>query len=194
MKKILFFLLLSSFTLAFCQEKAYYYEIPETPEKYTPENMAARMIDGLGFRYFWATADLKESDLDFKPSADARNTRYTLEHIYDLCNIVKHTALNQSYKKDELLETYSFKVLREKTLENLQLASEALKKQNVELEKLDMVFANQNGKSTSYSFWFLINGPLSDALWHVGQVVSFRRASGNPIPSGVNVLQGKKNN
>ena len=33
----------------------FYYQIPEYPEKYTSENVTARMVDGLGFRYYWAT-------------------------------------------------------------------------------------------------------------------------------------------
>jgi len=39
----------------------------------------------------------------------------------------------------------------------------------------------------------LLNGPIADALTHVGQVISFRRTSGNPIPKGVNVFMGIKN-
>jgi hypothetical protein len=31
-------------------------------------------------------------------------------------------------------------------------------------------------------FWHLINGPLADALTHVGQINSFRRLAGNPAP------------
>jgi len=45
---------------------------------------------------------------------------------------------------------------------------------------------------TQFPFWNVINGPISDAIWHTGQVVSFRRTSGNPFPKGVNVLTGKK--
>ena len=38
-------------------------------------------------------------------------------------------------------------------------------------------------------FWHIINGPLSDALTHVGQINSFRRLAGNPV-SGANVFTG----
>ena len=40
---------------------------------------------------------------------------------------------------------------------------------------------------------YLMNGPLLDALTHVGQILSFRRTSGNPQEAGVNVFLGKKN-
>jgi hypothetical protein len=42
-----------------------------------------------------------------------------------------------------------------------------------------------------FPFWNQINGPISDALWHCGQVVMNRRASGNPLQLGVNVFVGK---
>ena len=37
-----------------------YHEMPPTSEKYTNATVAARMIDGLGYRYYWATKDLRE--------------------------------------------------------------------------------------------------------------------------------------
>ena len=43
----------------------------------------------------------------------------------------------------------------------------------------------------AYPFWNAINGPIADALWHCGQIVSFRRSSGNPFPKGVSVFTGK---
>jgi hypothetical protein len=46
----------------------------------------------------------------------------------------------------------------------------------------------------SFPFWNQINGPISDALWHCGQVVMNRRASGNPLQKGVNVFIGKTTN
>jgi hypothetical protein len=38
-------------------------------------------------------------------------------------------------------------------------------------------------------FWHIINGPISDALTHVGQINSFRRLAGNPTPKA-NVFVG----
>ena len=48
-----------------------------------------------------------------------------------------------------------------------------------------------NLDETGIPFWNIINGPISDALWHCGQVVMLRRASGNPFNSKVNVFSGK---
>ena len=85
----------------------------------------------------------------------------------------------------------SFEEKRRKTLENIQRASEILKAADQgTLDEYTMVF--QGGEnSTSYPYWNLINGPISDAIWHCGQVVLLRRSSGNPFNSKVSVLQGK---
>jgi hypothetical protein len=37
----------------------------------------------------------------------------------------------------------------------------------------------------------MINGPIADALWHAGQVVTLRRVSGNPINPKVSVFNGR---
>ena len=57
-----------------------YYQIPDYPEAYNAATVAARMIDGLGFRYYWATESLREEDLSFQPNEDARTVLETLDH------------------------------------------------------------------------------------------------------------------
>jgi hypothetical protein len=175
------------------QQKPYYYQIPDAPSSFTPNNVAARMVDGLGFRYFWATEGLTEKDLAYKPSKDARTSLETIEHINGLVEILVNTVSKKSTKFDSPPPKLSFVQMREKTLKNIQTASDLLKKSDAKLEDLDMIFEQGSNKS-EFPFWNLINGPISDALWHVGQVVTFRRSSGNPLPNGVNVLTGTKSN
>lgn len=179
-------------TSIFAQEKNYFYQIPAYPEKYTAENVAARMVDGLGFRYYWATEGLRNEDLDWSPGDKTRSSLATLEHILGLT-----TALVNAVNKRPTVNTpnapkLSFEQIRTKTLENLKEASIILKQADANLHDYKMIFQSPN-RTSEYPFWNLINGPIADALWHVGQVVSFRRSSGNPFPEGVNVLQGKKN-
>jgi hypothetical protein len=196
--KYRFLSLLFSFLFGFqiilvAQDKGYFYTIPATPEKYTAENVAARMVDGLGFRYFWGTEGLRPEDLIFDVNDVARDTRQTLDHICDLTAIIKSSALMQGYIADTLTSKYTFEELRNKTLDNLKIASEAFKKSDANVVNNKIVFNRPDGSKRTLDFWYLINGPISDALWHVGQVVSFRRSSGNPLPKGVNVLMGTKN-
>ncbi len=173
------------------QTKPYYYQIPDTPATYTATHVAARLVDGLGFRYFWATEGLTEKDLAFKPSEEARTSRQTLEHIKGLTDVLLNAVNKRPTKPGADPGSLSFTELREATLNNIREASEILKKTGSRLEDFDMVFERPNSRS-EFPFWNLVNGPISDALWHVGQVVSFRRSSGNPLPAGVNVLQGIK--
>ena len=46
-------------------------------------------------------------------------------------------------------------------------------------------------KQNAVPVWHLFNGPIDDAISHVGQITSFRRSAGNPINPFVNVFMGK---
>ena len=83
------------------------------------------------------------------------------------------------------------KELRKKTLGNLQFVKNKLKQED-DFSKLNIVFSQGENKTT-LPFWNHINGPISDAIWHSGQIVTNRRASGNPINPKVNVFIGKNN-
>ena len=72
-----------------------YREIPDYPETYNACTVAARMVDGLGFRYYWATEGLRPEDLRYKPSHDARSADETLDHIYGLCEVVLNSVKKQ---------------------------------------------------------------------------------------------------
>ncbi len=163
-----------------------YYEIPNFPEKYSPENVVARMIDGIGFRFYWATEGLRPEDLAHKPSNEARTSEETIDHILGLSAIIINSVRNVvNQRSGEETSPLTFEIKRQKTLENLKAASDILKSGQLKLEDIKMVFKNGD-KTTEYPFWNEINGPISDALWHVGQVVSFRRSSGNAfIPKSV---------
>ena len=165
-----------------------YYEIPEASKEYTAGAIASRMIDGLGFRYYWATEGLREKDLKFKPNDEARASEQTINHILDLTKVILNSTLkipNEGGKTSEL----TFDEKRRKTLENLEKASNILRKSK-DISEFTIIF-KRGDKVTKLPFWNQINGPISDALWHTGQIVSFRRSSGNPLPKGVNFLTGK---
>lgn len=166
-----------------------YRQIPDYPESYTEGTVAARVIDGLGFRYYWATEGLRPEDLKYKPSEDARTTEETMDHILGLTNVLLN-AVTKKVNEGAPETGLSFEEKRRKTLANIEAASAILKKASAkDLEQFVMIFKSTNG-TTEYPFWNLLNGPIDDALWHVGQVITFRRSSGNPFNSNVSVLQG----
>lgn len=168
-----------------------YHQIPKNPKNYTAATVAARMIDGLGFRYYWATESLRAKDLNFKPNDDARMAFETLDHILGLSEVIVNTTKNRPHIRPIKKQNYTYEQLRAKTLENFKEASDLLK-ENPEknLEELTIVF-KRSEKVSEYPFWNLINGPIADAIWHVGQLVSFRRSSGNPLNPKVNLFLGK---
>ena len=168
-----------------------YYEIPSYPETYTAATVAARLIDGVGFRYYWATEGLRPEDLSHKPSKEARTSIETLAHIYELSSMIVNSTRKVPNVSGAEEPTLSFAEMRKKTLENLKSASDLLKaSKEGELNDFKIVFKNDKG-SREFPFWNQLNGPIADALWHIGQVVSFRRSSGNPINPKVEVFTGK---
>ena len=167
-----------------------YRQIPDYPSHYSASTVTARMIDGLGFRYYWATEALRPEDLSFSPNGDARTTLETLTHIYELSRNILN-SVKQLPNTSEKTPAIPFAELRKKTLENLKAASEKLMiSKDEDLANYNMIFKSESG-TREFPFWNEINGPISDALWHVGQVVSFRRSSGNPFNSKASVLVGK---
>ena len=170
----------------------YYYQIPDYPEEYTATTVIARMVDGLGIRYYWATKGLRSEDLEFRASEEARTIEETIDHILGLTNIIINSVTHKpNVRKVADRNTLTFEEKRIKTLNNLKRSSEILKKSTVsDLETFNLVFQREDS-STEYPFWNQINGPISDALWHVGQVVSMRRTSGNPFDSKVSLFSGK---
>jgi len=157
-------------------------DISKTEIDFSTGNVVARMVEGLGFRYYWATEGLNKNDLAYKASETGRSSMQTVDHIYGLStfflNFIQVEPIEVNDKSD-------FNELRKSTLLNLEKAVTKLKS----MEEDDFKDYTQG----QLTFWQMINGPVADALWHTGQVVMMRRASGNPLPKGVNVLMGVKN-
>lgn len=168
-----------------------YYEIPKEPENFTAGTVASRMVDGLGFRFYWATEGLRAEDLAFKPADDSRTSEETIRHIYELSLIIVNSTTNKVNNPSQVKVPTDFVSLRKETLENLKIASDRLRVgSDKEMNEFKLVFKRDSGTS-EFPFWNQLNGPIADALWHVGQVVSFRRSSGNPFTDKANVFTGK---
>ena len=189
-------------TLLFAQQKEQsetlpYYQIPDYPEEYTEEAVLARVIDGLGFRYYWASKDLREEDLNYSPGNDGRTTRETLDHILGRSFVVYNAAMNKPNVRLATIPERTWEETRRATLGNIKKASDHLKSGKADkadkadkAKDLKMIF--QRGEGTSeFPLWNLLNGHLSDAIYHTGQIASHRRSSGNPIDPGISMLSGK---
>ena len=175
----------------------YYYEIPDYPSKYTAGAVAGRVADGLGFRYYHATAGLTAENMSFKSNADGRTIEETMDHIWSLTRIVMNATKKEptDFGAPSPLPGMTFEEKRTQTLEFIKIASDILKKSSAkDFKKFQMIFLQPDGNKSEYPFWNELNGPLSDALWHTGQVVLMRRGAGNPFNSKASVLSGKVRN
>jgi hypothetical protein len=187
----IYFLIIYVFSLnvsSNAQSKVPYKEIPSYPANYTQGKVISRMIDGLGYRFYWATENLRVLDLNFKPDTLARSTFETMEHIYGLSFMILNASKNQVNERRNP-DQMTANELRSAILDNLKLASEAMALVE-DLDELNILFQGSTGRK-ALPFWHVLNGPLADAIYHTGQIVSFRRASGNPMNPKVNVFIGK---
>jgi len=188
MKKLILLIILMISTQINAQEQVKeevlpYYEIPEASEKFTAGTVAARQVDALGFRFYHATDGLTEKDLAYKPNEDARSVEETVSHIFDLSVIVLNSTLKKANAKvDNSKMTFEDK--RTHTLINLKKAADILRASD-DISQFKIIFGDNQ-----IPFWNNINGPIADAIWHAGQIASFRRITENPINPKVNHFRG----
>ena len=186
-------LVLSFMNNSYSQNKLPFSEIPEAPKEISSSTITARMIQGVGFRYYWATEGLTTKDLSYMPSKDAQSNYETLEHIYSLALTINNAGNSTPNIRPLKKMPEDFQNLRKETLIELKVATEKfLSATPNDIENMKIIFQRESGQS-SFPIWNLINGPISDAIYHTGQIISFRRTSGNPVAKGVNVFLGKKN-
>ena len=160
----------------------YYFQIPEYPSSYSGPMVVARMMDGLGNRFYWATESLSEENLAYKPNDEARTIEETINHIFGLTEMVKRAVFQEGSESLDLISK------RDMALENIRLISEKLKKSSEqELSEFNLIM----NRKIEFPFWNAINGPIADALWHTGQIVSLRRSAGNPFNSQFSVFLGQ---
>ncbi len=184
MKTLLFCIMIFVSLTAIAQSDSLPYKtFPPAPDHYNAGAVVSRLLDGLGFRYYWATEGLRPVDLSFKPSPHARTSQETLEHIYYLSNMITAVFGGAQIPADQYK---TFGELRKATLDNFKKASTIVARySNADMEKIKIDFNGQQ-----LPFWNMINGPISDCLWHTGQVVSLRRSSGNPFSDKVELFLG----
>jgi hypothetical protein len=167
------------------QDSLPYRELLDYPDSYTAGSMASRMIDGLGFRFYWATEGLREEDLAFRPNEGSRNTDETIDHILSMSNRIVNSLQKVSNSQAADL---SFDEKRAFVLNNLKTASDILLKSSAK----DLnTYTIQLGNGETLPFWNFVNGQISDCIWHRGQISSFRRMSGNPFNPKVNLFRGE---
>jgi hypothetical protein len=166
-------------------EETKYHNIPDQPETYTASSILVRLVDGVGFRYKWATEGLTKNDYKFRPSPDSMNIRELLIHIRQLVLRVNNSIEG---KNPTISEKTTLEEVNNETLSTIWEIRSKLEKMNDEQLSECKYYSTSQGKS--YPFWNVVNGPICDALTHIGQINSWRRLNGNPV-LGANVFLGE---
>ena len=161
-------------------------DISKTPTELTATNTILRMVEGLAFRYRWATENLSEENIKFRPHPTSMSIEEVNSHIFDLVDSTFRVFGGEKQNKETL---NSFQEIRKANLYLLKKLVNLLREMN-DSELAEM----EKNTSRKLPFWYWINGPLADALTHVGQITSWRRISGNPQLKGVNVFIGTRDN
>lgn len=160
-----------------------YYELPPYSKVFTAGTIAGRMVDALGFRYYWSSEGLTVEDLEYKLNTDSRSVSATLDHVLELSYVIVNATLHTpNIKIDHSEMTYLDK--RKQTLLNLKTAADILRGSN-DISEFKIIFGEKE-----IPFWNQINGPIADSIWHCGQIAVFRRASGNPINPSIDHFNG----
>jgi len=145
----------------------YFKNFPEEPADLSASNAIARLIDGLGFRLYWAINELTEEDCEYRVCEGANSIHDILWHILGLVNWVYMNVYGEQMKRPESIIDQGVETL---------IALEKLRKSFIEMSDKDL----EKLKLDNRSFWAYLNMPLADAVSHVGQVSILRRAAGNP--------------
>ena len=192
MRHLFIFLLTFQFSFLMAQQTPLpFSSIPPAPTTVNAPSALVRMVQGLGYRYHWASKDLRPEDLAYRPSAEAASCLETLQHIYGLADAIANATQGLPSPRPLKDVPKDMAELRRQTLERLKAAETTLlAADDADVEQMKVIF-QRGEKVYTFPIWNLINGPISDAIYHTGQVVSFRRTTGNPIYPGVNVLVGK---
>jgi hypothetical protein len=162
-----------------------YNSIPDAPPAAGAGAVLGRMADGIGFRYRWATEGIHSVDLPFKPAPDCMSLGDLLSHVLDLLSwVAENLGMPPHY---ELLKSEDPRVLRSRTLE----LAEALSSQFKGMSDTEIAgITIKSSRGDTLPVWNMINGPLSDSLTHIGQILSWRRIAGIPA-AAADVFRGR---
>ena len=157
---------MSSFS--YCQENTAqlpYNKKPTYPKKNTVRILMAKMLDELGYKYYWATDSLLNDEMS-NAFNSSNLPRLLLEGVYQMSeNIINYSSANKM-KPGLKLEEMSFEDFRKNTLLNLKEASNILIK---------------NADTTHFSNLNLFVKSIVISNSYCDQIISFRENIGKPF-------------
>ncbi len=136
---------------------------------FTGKTVLLRMIEGLGYRFNRAVTGFLPEHLNAKPVPSGFSVAELTAHI------------------GHLIQT-SRSVFEQKKPSHTECSIEDVRAEIARLyEAVSARDDEELGKITTSkcdSVFYLVNGPLSDALWHMGQLAVYKRLLGVQSPNG----------
>ncbi len=154
-----------------------YQKLPDPPKSINSAGILIRLIDSIGYRFHLATNGLTDNEINFRPVDGSMDMMELLNHMYRVL-FWAYRAFNPDAKINKEISTYS--EYHQGILNTCIAFSNYLEKMTG--EEIEKVSVHLRRTDTTYSFWYLINGPITDILTHIGQINSWRRIAGNPCP------------
>jgi len=152
-----------------------YASMPPRPIAAEAQAILACLADSLGYRYFWATADLPEETLTFAPPGGAMTLGALLGHMRDLAWKIDLSLSGPGGDRSGS----TLAEMRDSTLVWIRASAGRLTGMSAaEIEAVEIT----SSRGDNGNLWTLIHGPMADFLTHVGQVNSWRRMAGSPPP------------
>jgi hypothetical protein len=153
-----------------------FYRIPDAPASVNAAAILGRLVDAVGFRFRWAVEGMIDADLAYRPAPDCMTHAELILHIHDL---LVSTAGNAGLSPGAPLAENS--PCGEMVSAVLDLCS-----------RLSVGYKSMSESELSActpKLWNMINGPVADALTHIGQILSWRRLAGAP-PAPADLFRG----
>jgi hypothetical protein len=145
--------------------------VTEYPQRQDANGVLMRWIDGLGYRFYWATEGLTPEDYAFSPGHGCATIGDLVGHVWGLANWVHIAVLGEGLGEPRGDDPQAQRAQVCRMLYTIRTSISAINQESL----FDL-------RIEGHPFWHVVNGPLSDALTHVGQIASFRRLNGNPVP------------
>ena len=159
--------------------------LPPGPAAVNGSAVLVRLVEGIGFRFRWATEGLREQDLAFRPTPDSMSIAELGGHVLELVAWVAKAA-GAIPEAPRAPEPPAFPEVRQKVLETLA----SLRARLALMRDEDIAGIRIPSRSGPVPWPHLVNGPLADALTHIGQINVLRRSCGNPTPKA-DVFRGR---
>jgi hypothetical protein len=135
-----------------------------------PQNAAgilARLVDTMGYRLYWALAQLPADLRARDPGENHLTIDGLLGHIRGMLGECSQALVGSSapdLPEDDIAAIYAL--------------ADHLARGLSQVENRQLFAVTLDGRP----LWSLINGQLSDILTHIGQINSLRRMFGHPVP------------